>query len=99
MAKGKKKEAGEQLQLIEVGPKDGKEILAAAKIYKKHQKARLAAAAKEADQKTLILELVDKADLQRLAGGVIKFEIEGIPIKITPRDQLVQVGEAKEATE
>jgi len=44
----------------------------------------------------LILELVEKAGLQRLAGGVIKFEIEGVPFKITPRDELVQVGEAKD---
>ena len=95
MAKGKK-EKGEQLTLIDVGPEHSKEILAAGKIYKKHQKARQAAAAKEADQKKLILELVEKAGLQRLAGGVIKFEIEGIPFKITPRDELVQVGEAKD---
>ncbi len=96
MAKKQKKDAGEQLELIDVGPEHGKEILAAAKIYKKHQKARLAAAAKEGEQKKLILELVEKAHLQRLAGGVIKFELEGIPITITPRDELVQVGEAKD---
>ena len=94
MAKARKG-TGEQLDLIDVGPKHSKEILAAAKIYLKHQKARLTAAAKEVEQKKLILELVEKADLQRLAGGVIKFELEGIPITITPRDQLVQVGEAK----
>ena len=96
MAKSKKKKAGEQLDLIDVGPKHSKELLAAGKVYKKYQKARQAAAGKEAEQKKLILELVEKADLQRLAGGVIKFEIEGVPFKITPRDELVQVGEAKD---
>ena len=96
MAKSKKKKAGEQLDLIDVGPKHSKELLVAGTVYLKHQKARMAAAAKEKEQKKLILELVEKAGLQRLAGGVIKFEIEGVPFKITPRDELVQVGEAKD---
>lgn len=99
MAKRKKKEAGKQLDLIDVGPKHSKQILTAGNLLNKHRKARMAAGAKEAEQKKLLLELVEKADLQRLAGGVIKFEIEGVPFKITPRDELVQVGEAKESQE
>ncbi len=90
---------GKQLDLIDVGPKHSKELLAAGQLYLKHQQVRRAVAPKEAEQKKLILELVQKADLQRLAGGVIKFEIEGVPFKITPRDELVQVGKPKEPTE
>jgi len=93
MAKTKKKEAGEQLDLMDVQPENAKEIIAAAKLYKKHQKARLAAGVKEKEQKTLILELAKKADIQVLAGGKIKFTVDGMMIEITPRDELVQVTE------
>ena len=99
VAKRKKKESGEQLDLIDVGPKHSKEILAALILYDKHKKARMASGVKEVEQKTLILELVEKAGLQRLAGGVIKFVLDGIPVKITPRDQLVEIGVKKQAAE
>ncbi len=94
MAKAKQ-ETGEQLQLIDVGPKDGKEIMVAAKSYQKHQTARLKSLEKEMEQKTLILELVKKANLQPLAGGVIKFRLDGMTITIKPRDELVRVKEDK----
>ena len=99
MARKQKKETGEQLELIDVGPKDGKEIMAAARLYQKHQAARLKALEKEIEQKTLILELVKKAKLQPLAGGVIKFRLDGMTITIKPRDELVQVKETMEPKE
>lgn len=97
MAKKKKddkKESGGQAELFEIHGENAKLIVAAAVLYKKHQKARLAAAAKEAEQKALILELVKQADLQVLAGGKVKCTVDGMTITVTPRDELVQVKEA-----
>ena len=94
----KKTEAGDQADLFELHGPNTKKIIEAGKLYKKHQKARLAEEKLEAEQKALILELVKAADIQVLAGGVIHCTIEGMEIKITPRDELVQVKEAKDAT-
>ena len=92
--KAKKKESGEQAELFEIHGANAKKIIEAATLYKKYQKSRLAVAAKEAEQKTLILELVKEADLQVLAGGKIKCTVDGMTITVTPRDELVQVTEA-----
>jgi len=37
----------------------------------------------------------DRADLQRLKGGKVKFAHDGFIISVTPRDELVQVKEKK----
>lgn len=103
MAKKKKKSSkivtGEQMDLLDVAPKNAKEIIAAARLYQKYQAARVKALAKEIEQKTLILELVKKADLQELGGGKIDFEVDGIRITITPRDELVKVTDANQAAQ
>ena len=103
MAKTKKKsskiETGEQMDLIDVAPKNAKEIVAVARRYQKYQAARVGALAQEIEQKTLLLELVKKADLQELRGGKIKFEVDGIRITITPRDELVQVSDTNQAAQ
>lgn len=93
----KKKKEGEQLDLIDVKPENAKEILAAAKIYKKWMTKRVEALAKEKEQKQIVLELVHKANLEPLpgTGGKIKFEVDGTTITVTPRDELVQVKENK----
>ena len=88
-----KPEVGEQLDLIDFRPKNSKEIIIAGRTYKKFQAARQAALVKEIEQKQLILELVEKSKPQRLAGGRIKFELEGLEFEITPRDQKVSVKE------
>lgn len=93
MAK-KKKEQGDQLDLIDVNPENAKEIVVAARLYQKYQTARVKALAKEIEQKRLILELVKAANLQTLEGGKVKFNVDGITITVTPRDELVQVKEA-----
>lgn len=93
----KKKEKGEQLDLIDVAPENAKPIMEAARKYQHHQKVRIAAGVKEKEQKELIKELVGKADLQPLAGGKIKFEYDGLRITITPRDELVQVTDISKA--
>ena len=100
MAKKTESEAnasGEQLDLIDVSPKNAKPIIQAARIYKKHQTARIAALNKEIEQKQKILELVKEANLQPLEGGKIKFEYDGVTISIEPRDELVKVKDKAEA--
>lgn len=97
MGKNRKKPAkaksqkGKQLDLIDIHGKDVKPIVDAAREYKEYQAARLAAGKKEDELKQLILELAEKAELQRLAKGIIRFEFEGVEIEITPRDSLVKV--------
>lgn len=93
----KEVEKGEQLDLIDVTPKNAKPIIAVAREYKQHQRARMKAGAKEEECKKKILDMVNKANLQRLEGGKIKFEYDGVMISITPRDELVQVKDKTEA--
>ena len=99
MAKKKESEKGEQLDLIDVTPDNAKELVKAAKLYKKYQAARIEAGVKEADQKAVVLELMKAANLQPLAGGKIKYEHDDFKITVTPRDELVQVNEKKQPAE
>jgi hypothetical protein len=92
MAKKKTKSA-EQMDLIDVQPKNAKAIVAAARKYKEVQRDRLAVLAKEIEQKEKVLALVKEAKLQPLEGGVIKFKVDGVTISVTPRDELVKVKE------
>lgn len=93
--KAEKKEAGEQLQLIDVGPKNLKEILASVKIYMNHQKTRLSALKDEIAEKHHVLELVKAANLKPLADGVIRFECGGEIITIEPRDEVIRIKKVK----
>ena len=88
-----------QQDLIDVTPENVKELIDAAVLYKKYQKERMAASDREVEQKTLIRELMRKADLQQLAGGKIKFEHDGFKITVTPRDELVEVTNKAEKAE
>lgn len=94
-----KKKAGEQLELIDVGPKDAKKLLAVALEYKEAQTERLTYLAEEKRLKVEFLDLVAKAKLQPLKNGVIRFSLKGNVITVTPRDELVQVTSPKETTE
>lgn len=92
MGKNKKEtETGEQMDLIDVQPKNAKPIIAAARLYKKFQAARLTALDKEVAQKQKVLELVKAANLQPLDGGKIRFEYDSVTVSVTPRDELVKV--------
>ena len=86
-------EAGEQMPLIDVAPKNAKPIIAEARIYKKLMLTRKKAGDKEKAQKVKFLSLVREAKIQPLEGSVIKFKYDGTTIKITPRDEMVQVTE------
>ena len=88
-----KTEAGEQLQLIEVAPKNAKPIIEAGRLYKKAVKTRQKALAKEVELKEKIRQLAKEANIQRLANGEIKFKYDGVTIRITPQDEKVTVTE------
>ena len=93
---GKKPSAGEQLELIEVGPENIEEIAVHARRYKEAMNERLKALKVEVAEKQKILELVKKADLQRLKNGDIRFRCAGMVVLITPRDEVIKIIKASE---
>ena len=95
MAKSKKKKAGEQLPLIDVGPKNLKEIVASVKVYKGHQEKRLEFLKMEIAEKAHVHKLVKAAKLVPLKDGVIRFECDGNIISIEPRDEVIRIKKAK----
>ena len=90
MAKDKV-EAGEQLELIDITPEYAKPIKAAARAYKKAMLERVAVLAEEVKCKGKIIAAVRDAKIKPNAEGVIEFRLDGVTIKITPRDELVSV--------
>lgn len=93
----KKGDAGKQMDLIDIAPENAKELIEAARLYKKYQGERLGALKKEVEQKLLIIELIHKAGLQELAGGKMKFEYDGVTVTVTPCDAKVKVKDKAEA--
>lgn len=98
MAKKTKVEA-EQLELIDVQPENSKQIINCARAYKAAQTERIAALNDEKKQKEKLLALIEKAHLQRLEDGKIKFKLDGFIITVTPRDELIQVKDENEQEE
>ena len=92
-----KTEKGEQMQLIDVGPENLKAIAAEVRIYKGHQKDRLAAGKKEFEQKEKIKKLVKETNLHRLQDGTIRFEADHAIVCLTPQDELITIKEKKPA--
>lgn len=82
---------GEQLDLINVHPKNVKEIIREARLYKEYQAVRISALAKEVAQKKKVLELVSAAGLQRLSDGKIRFEYDGMLVTVAPQDDKITV--------
>ncbi|KKK80115.1 hypothetical protein LCGC14_2826720 [marine sediment metagenome] len=100
MAKtAKKAKKGEQMDLIDVHPKNSKEIISVARAYKATQKVRIKALAEEIQLKQKIIDLTKKAGIKPMADGKIKFKLDGLKISITPRDELVQIAEVKSKKE
>lgn len=87
----KKKDESQQLDLIDVTPKNQKKFLAAARAYKEAVTNRCEWTAEETKYKKKILELVKEAELARLPDGTIKFKVDGMTITITPTDEKVNV--------
>jgi hypothetical protein len=88
---------GEQLDLIDIAPKEAKPIVGAARVYKKLQKIRLAALDKEVEQKQKVLKLVHKANLQPDDEGKIKFKYEGIVITVKPTKESITIKDESES--
>lgn len=83
----------EQLDLIDVKPKNAKKILSLAKDYKAVQKERIDYLAKEKELKQKIIDEIRKAKLSPLENGTTKFTIDNFKISMTPRDELIQIKE------
>ena len=88
-------EAGEQIPLMDVGPENKKVIVDAVRVYKKHQKDRLAALKKEVDQKDIVKSLIKESKLKRNKDGAIVFKYNNVTIKVTPQDDLITINEKK----
>lgn len=91
----KKKDAGEQAELFKLLGEYAGEIKESAIRYKKFQKTRIGALKREIAEKTIIRDLANKAGLQRMPDGKIKFKVDGVEIEIEPRDDVVRVKEPK----
>jgi hypothetical protein len=88
---------GQQMDLIDTTPENAKEIIKHARVYKAAQTKRIQALEEEKAEKQKLLELINKAHMQRLENGKIKFKLEGYIITVTPRDELVQIKEDSDA--
>ena len=88
---------GQQMDLIEVGPENAKEIILHARRYKASQKKRIEALAEEIAEKQKLLALISDAHLKRLDDGKIRFKLDGFTITVTPRDELVKIKEDSDA--
>ncbi len=91
MARRKKAKSGEQLDLIDLTPENAKPLKRAIRLYQEAQAEGKEWKDEEKLQKQRILGLVKEAGLRPDADGVIQFRLQGITIKITPRDSLIQV--------
>lgn len=99
MAKrGRKGNSGEQGTLIDTGPKESKKIIAAARKYKSVSAQRQALTAEEVAAKKDLLDLVKQENLQ-MVDGKIQFEVDGLTITVTPRDELIRVKEKGDSEE
>jgi len=95
---GRKPVVEEQLQLIDVGPENLKEIAPIAREYRTTLKEKRKLLAKEVELKAKLHELIKVANLNRLPDGNIRFTCEGLLIIVKYRDELIQVKEQKEKT-
>lgn len=91
--KTKPKESGEQLDLIDVAPKNAKPIIAVAREYKKAMLMRLKYGNREVELKKKIRELIADAGLARLPDGSIRFTYDDVTVCVTPQDEKVTVKE------
>ena len=80
-----------QMDLLEVGPENLKEIESHLDIYGWTVKRRIVLLATEVKEKQIILQLVQKAKLKPLANGHIKFRCRGMEIDLEPRDTVIHI--------
>lgn len=86
-----KKQKGEQLRLIEVGPENLKVIAKETRIYRSLVDQRLVLLKKEVKQKEKVKTLVKEAELQRLQDGRIQFEVDDEIVCLMPQDDLITI--------
>ena len=96
--KGQEAFSGAQGTLIDVSPKQSKELIEKGHAYKKAVKQRLLILAEEKNLKAEILEIIKRENLTPV-DGKIKFEVDGMMFTVTPRDELLQIKEADEIEE
>ena len=82
---------GEQLDLIDITPEYAKPIKAAAKAYKRALLERVSILAEEVKCKKKVIDAVRAAKIKPNEEGIIEFRLDGVTIKITPRDELVSI--------
>lgn len=88
---------GEQMDLIEVGPKNAKVIIEQAKIYKAALAKRLKSLATEVAAKEQLKSLIKAAKLRPMEDGIIRFRVDGFLITVEPRDEKVTVKDEQES--
>ena len=93
MVKKVKPEKGEQLELIDVAPKNAKPIIAIAREYKAVVTKRVKLTAIEVQLKEEIKDMVHKAKLKPLDDGSTRFTFDGVTVQVTPCDAKVKVTE------
>ncbi len=84
---------GEQLDLIDVAPKNAKPIIAKAREYKVVVNKRVKLTAKEVQLKEEIKDMVRKAKLKPHEDGSTRFTYDGVTVQVTPCDAKVKVTE------
>jgi len=91
-------EAGEQMDLINVGPEHSDEIIAAAKVYVKYRDKRIEVGNTEVEKKKILLGLIKAENLKPLEDGKIRLKCVNYFISITPTEYKLKVQE-DDATE
>lgn len=84
------------MDLIDVEPKNKKDILRIARKYKALQQERISALNAEITQKEKLLTVVRAAKIVPDADGAYRFRMDTLTITVTPRDELVKVQFAKD---
>ena len=91
-----KKTRDTQLQLIDVGPKNVKEIRPHLEAYRNAVEEYSTLGSIVNTEKQAIIDLVHKAGLERLPNGNIEFTIDGVLIKIVPSEEKIKIMKPKQ---
>jgi len=89
----KTKDVDGQMELIEtLTPQQKGAFTKKAREYKRVVEERMTLSREEVDLKQSLRDMVHKSGLKPLdSSGVIQFSVDGVSIKMTPRDELIQV--------
>ena len=77
--------------LIDVEPENKKNLLRAARTYRKAKAARVEATAEEVKWKKKLLDEIEKSEIKANEDGSKRFKCGGLMISVEPRDELVKV--------